>query len=207
MARDAPIAVTTSQPSKWLVTKQPDGSVVHDYVYQYDGTSNRTQIIADPQNSQGQIVSDPSQGQPHSNENDLSYTAPGTLNQILAYGTAGTNPSTTNYTYDATGNQTGNDGAGTGKGLTITYLPTNQTQSITNTSQEPVTLTWAGPGQSERVGRSWTDQGTTYAEGYAYTPLGLAGRTTNTPNTPASSQFVRDPYGTPVAEGDARRLW
>ncbi len=30
--------------------------------------------------------------------------------------------------------------------------------------------------------------------------MGLAGRTTNTPNTPASSQFIRDPYGTPIAE-------
>jgi len=185
---------------KWLVTKQSDGSVVHDYVYQYDGTSNRTQIVADPQNSAGTIVSDPSQGVPHSNENDLSSTAAGTLNQIIAYGAAGTNPSTTTYSYDAAGNQTGNDGAGLGKPLSISYLPTNQTQSISNTSQEPVTMTWTGPGQSDRVRRTWTDLGTHYTTGFTSTPLGLAGRTTNAPNTPASSYFIRDPYGTPVAE-------
>jgi YD repeat-containing protein len=98
------------------------------------------------------------------------------------------------------GNQTGNNGDGTGKPLTITYLPTNQTQSISNTSQEPVTMAWTGPGQGERASRSWTDSGTTYTERFTYSPLGLAGRTTNTPNTPASSQFIRDPYGTPVAE-------
>ncbi|MGI8916823.1 MAG: hypothetical protein ACR2JY_24125, partial [Chloroflexota bacterium] len=170
---------------KWLVTKQSDGSVVHDYVYQYDGTSNRTQIVADPQNSAGTIVSDPSQGVPHSNENDLSSTAAGTLNQIIAYGAAGTNPSTTTYSYDAAGNQTGNDGAGLGKPLTISYRPTNQTQRISNTSQEPVTMTWTGPGQGERVRRTWTDLGTHYTTGFTSTPLGLAGCTTNTLNTPA----------------------
>ena len=181
--------------SKWLVTKQADGTTVHDYTYQYDGTSNRTQIVADPQNSAGQIVSDPSQGLPHSNENDLSYTAPGTLSQIVAYGAAGTNPSTATYSYDAAGNQTGNSG-----GLALTYLPTNQTQTITNTNAEPVTMSWTGPGQGERVGRAWTDSGAAYHEDYTYTPLGLAGRTTNTPNVPVSSYFIRDPSGTPIAE-------
>jgi YD repeat-containing protein len=191
--------------SKWLVTQQANpSSVVHAYVYQYDGTSNRTQILADPLNSAGAIV-DPTNPQTppvaHSNENDLSYANPGTLAQIVAYGAAGTNPSTTIYSYDAAGNQTGNDGAGNrGKALSLTYLPTNQTQSITNTSQEPVTMTWAGRGQNERTARSWTDQGTTYTEGYTSTPLGLAGRTSNAPNVPASSYYVRDPYGTPIAE-------
>ena len=61
-------------------------------------------------------------------------------------------------------------------------------------------MTWTGPGQSERVNRSWTDSGTTYTDHFTYTPLGLAGRTTNTPNTPTSSYFIRDPYGTPIAE-------
>jgi hypothetical protein len=118
----------------------------------------------------------------------------------VAYGAAGTNPSTTTYRYDTAGNQTGNDGAGLGKPLTISYLPTNQTQAISNTSQEPVTMTWTGAGQSERIHRSWTDSGTAYHDSYTYTPLGLAGRTTNTPNTPAASYYIRDPYGTPIAE-------
>jgi hypothetical protein len=50
-----------------------------------------------------------------------------------------------------------------------------------------VTLTWARAGQGERVNRSWTDLGTKYTEGYTYTPLGLAGRTSNAPSVPASS--------------------
>jgi YD repeat-containing protein len=75
----------------------------------------------------------------------------------VAYGAAGTNPSTATYSYDAAGNQTGNSG-----GLALTYLPTNQTQSITNTSLEPVAMTWTGAGQGERVGRTWTDKGTAY---------------------------------------------
>ena len=76
----------------------------------------------------------------------------------------------------------------------------NQTQSITNTSQEPVSLTWAGAGQSERASRSWTDQGTKYTEGYTHTPLGLAGRTSNASDVPVSSYFIRNPYVAPVAE-------
>jgi hypothetical protein len=35
--------------------------------------------VADPQNSAGQIVADPAQGLPHSNENDLSYANSGTV--------------------------------------------------------------------------------------------------------------------------------
>lgn len=79
----------------------------------------------------------------------------------------------------------------------------NQTQRITNDPAHgyvPVTMTWTGAGQGERVGRNWSVSGTSYFDQYTYSPLGLAGRTTNTANTPTSSQFIRDPYGTPVAE-------
>ena len=46
-------------------------------------------------------------------------------------------------------------------------------------------MTWTGPGQSDRVRRTWTDLGTHYTTGFTSTPLGLAGCTTNTLNTPA----------------------
>jgi hypothetical protein len=129
--------------------------------------------VADPVNGSGQIVSDPSQGVAHSNESDLSFNAPSELSQIQPYSSQGQALTPVAYSYDTAGNQTGNDGAGMGNPLTISYLPTNQTQSISNTSQQPVAMTWTGPGQSERVSRSWTDSGTTYTDHFTYTPLGL----------------------------------
>jgi hypothetical protein len=61
---------------------------------------------------------------------------PDVLHQITAYGAAGTNRSTTTYSYDPAANQAGNDGARLGKPLSISYPPTNRTQSIGNTGQE-----------------------------------------------------------------------
>jgi YD repeat-containing protein len=191
--------------SKWLVTNTSSGAVLHDYTYQYDGTSNRTQIIADPVNSSGQIVSDPSQGLPHSNENDLSFTAASALSQIQPYSPQGQAQTPVAYSYDTAGNQTGNNGGGTGKPLTISYLPTNQTQSISDINQNPETMTWAGAGQAERVKRTWTDQGTNYTATYVWSQLGLSGYTNNGINEPTqtssvTSWIIRAPDGTPIAQ-------
>jgi len=73
----------------------------------------------------------------HSNESDLSFNAPSELSQIQPYSSQGQALTPVAYSYDTAGNQTGNDGAGMGNPLTISYLPTNQTQSISNTSQQP----------------------------------------------------------------------
>lgn len=200
--------------SKWLVTNSATNATIHDYTYQFDGVSNRTQIIADPQNGSGQIVSDPSLGVLHSNESDLSFNAANEIAAIVAYGAAGTNPGTTNYTYDAAGNQTGNDTVGaTQPGLRITYLPTNQTASVTNDPPHgyvPVTNTWTGAGQGERTQRQWTVGGVTYISSYTWSALGLSGYTSNRIGTPGamtsvSSWIVRDPSGTPIAQRYSNR--
>jgi len=186
--------------TKWLTTKQSDGSVAHDYAYQFDGNSNRTQVIADPLNGQGQIAPDPSQGIPHSNESDLSFTAANEISQIQPYTSQGQAQQAALYSYDQDGNQLGNDGGGTGKPLTITYNPNNQTKTISDTNQDAVAMAWAGAGQSQRTGRSWTDHTTqqSYSSSYTWSLLGLSGYADT--SKPVTSWLVRDPSGTPVAQ-------
>jgi len=170
--------------TSWVVQKS-DLTYLHSYFYQFDGVGNRTQIIADPVNSTAQIVGTPANGQANSNESDLTFNAPSEISQIVAYGPTGptdpTHPAiTTSFTYDATGNQTGNNGGnGTSpKPATLTYLPTNQTQSISNTNQDAVTMTWTGTGQGQRVKRTWTDHttSTSYSASFTYSLLGMSGR-------------------------------
>jgi len=194
-----------NRQTKWLVTKQSDGSTVHDYVYGYDGNSNRTQIVADPVNAQGQLVPDPSQGTLHSNESDLTFSAPNEISQIQPYGTQGQPLTPAVYSYDPAGNQTGNNGGGTGKPLTISYLPNNQTHSASDVNQNAVIMTWQGPDQREPLRRVWTDQGHNYAVVNDWSRLGLSGYFNNgvgepTQPTTVESWLVRDPSGTPVAQ-------
>jgi YD repeat-containing protein len=191
--------------TQWQVTNSTTGALLHNYVYQYDGNSNRTQIIADPVNSQNQIVANPSQGLPHSNESDLSFNAPSELAQIQPYSPQGQSLTPVAYSYDPAGNQTGNNGGGTGKPLTISYAPTNQTQSVSDINQNAETMTWAGAGQAERVKRTWSDQGTNYSATYAWSQLGLSGYSNTgidepTQTSAVTSWIVRDPSGTPIAQ-------
>ena len=181
--------------TNWTVCCQPNTSTnVHNYSYQYDGNSNRTQITADP-------VS----GYSHSNESDLVFNAAGEISTIQAYDSQGVAQPLTTYTYDTAGNQINNNGDGTGKPLSISYYPTNQTQRISDINQNAETMTWAGAGQAERVQRTWTDQGVNYTASYSYSLLGLSGYSNNGINEPSqtssvTSWIVRDPYGTPIAQ-------
>lgn len=195
----------------WLVTKQSDGSVAHSYSYVFDGVGNRTQVVADPAAPGGGIAIDPAHGLANSNESDLLFKPANEIDHINAYGsygsTGGHTYSISPYYYDPAGEQAGNDTAGSStQGLRIGYTGSDQVASITNDKlgpdgkPEPVAMTFAGSGEAERVPRRWTDQGTNYTSSYTFSLLGLSGRATNAPGTPASSVYVRDPSGRLIAE-------
>jgi hypothetical protein len=89
--------------------------------------------------------------------------------------------------------------------LTISYLPTNQTRSVSDINQNAEAMTWAGAGQAERVKRTWADQGTNYTATYTWSLLGLSGYSNNGISEPSkttvvTSWIVRAPDGTPVAQ-------
>lgn len=184
--------------TQWLVQQTGGGSTVHNYQYQFDGASDRTQVVADPKNSSGQIVPNALQGVPHSNESDLAYTPVNEILTTTAYTAQGQVVGTATWTYDATGNQTGNSGyPGVSPPLTVTYNQHNQIATITDLDQHAVAMGWTGPGLTERTSANWSNDPANQMYGqttYISSTLGLASIANNTGTT----YLTRDPSGLPV---------
>jgi YD repeat-containing protein len=190
----------------WVLHNNATNATIHAYQYQYDANGNRTQIVADPYNSQGQIVPSPGQGVAHSNETDLAYTPVNELLTTAAYSKQGATIGTANWTYDQAGNLTGNSGyPGVSSPLQITYNQHNQTTGISDVYGTLVPMTYAGAGQGERLSAGWSNQpnptdptkppeyGST---AYTYSALGLM----STTDTTGTTSFTRDPSGLPISE-------
>jgi len=108
--------------------------------------------------------------------------------------TATSGGKTANYSYDANGNELGNDGFGDpSKALAITYNAKNQTASVTDTQQNVIPMTYTGPGQAERVSAAWVASNPDTPGGpatYTY-GSGLLHATDNT----GTAYYTRDPGG------------
>jgi len=177
----------------WTVRPTAGGTPIHDYQYQFDANGNRTQIIADA------TVASP----PANPKSTLTYNPVNELVTTSVWAMGAPSPSNTaTWTYDAAGNQTGNSGyPGVSNPLTITYNQHNQTTSITDVYQHPVTMTYNGPGQSERTSADWSNQpsGSTPEYGhttYANSALGLMSKT----DTTGTTYYTKDPGGLPLGE-------
>ena len=162
--------------TEWKVAPtQGSGAQSHDYRYQYDGDGNRTSISADS------VVS------------TLGYNAANEWTTDQAGG------KTANYSYDADGNELGNDGFGDPtKALTITYNAKHQTASITDTRQHAIPMAYTGPGQAERVSAGWVASNPDTPGGSAsYTyGSGLVNQTDSTGTT----YYTRDPDGALISQ-------
>jgi hypothetical protein len=113
--------------------------------------------------------------------------------------TATSGGKTANYTYDADGNELGNDGFGDPtKALAITCNAKNQTTSVTDTQQHVIPMAYTGPGQAERTSAGWSAANPLTPNGpatYAY-GSGLLHATDNA----GTAYYTRDPGGTLVSQ-------
>ena len=162
--------------TSWIVTPGTGSTATpHSYQYTYDGNSNRTSINAD-----GTLTT-------------LGYNA---ANEWM---TATSGGSTANYTYDADGNELGNDGFGDPtKALTITYNAKNQTASVTDTQQNTIPMTYTGSGQAERVTAGWVATNPATPGGPATYTYGSG--LLNATDTTGTTYYTRDPFGTLITQ-------
>lgn len=176
----------------WAVHNNANNTTVHDYEYQFDANGNRTQIVADA------TVSPP----PLNPTTTLAYNAVNELTATTLFSGTGGQVAQATWNWDANANLTGNSGyPGISSPATLTYNQHNQTTSITDVYQHPVAMTYAGPGQGERLSADWSSEpsGKTPEFGHtAYTNggLGLASKTDSTGTT----YYTYDPSGLPVSE-------
>ena len=163
-------------PPNWKVAPTPGSSAQsHDYRYQYDGNGNRTSISTDS------VVS------------TLGYNA---ANEWVTDQAGG---KTATYSWDAAGEEVGNDGFGDpSKALAITYNAKHQTATITDTRQHAIPMAYTGPGQAERVSAGWVASNPDTPGGSAsYTyGSGLVNQTDSTGTT----YYTRDPDGALISQ-------
>jgi YD repeat-containing protein len=157
--------------TSWVVTPGSGSTFpALNYQYTFDGNGNRSSI-----NANGTLTT-------------LGYNA---ANEWM---TATSGGKTANYSYDANGNELGNDGFGDpSKALAITYNAKNQTASVTDTQQNVIPMTYTGPGQAERVSAAWVASNPDTPGGpatYTY-GSGLLHATDNT----GTAYYTRDPGG------------
>ncbi|MGI8916371.1 MAG: hypothetical protein ACR2JY_21795, partial [Chloroflexota bacterium] len=162
--------------ASWVVARNAGSTATpHTYQYTFDGAGNRTSSNAD-----GTLTT-------------LGYNA---ANEWL---TATSGGKTATYTYDANGNELGNDGFGDpNKALAITYNAKNQTATVTDTQQNVIPMAYTGPGQAERVSAGWVASNPATSGGpatYTY-GSGLLNATDNT----GTAYYTRDPGGTLISQ-------